>query len=83
MLFYEESRTERVRGEWKAGKDVERNSGEGQREFEPEQTQIGSAAHVCVRVFTYVTFWMCVKHNEGVNTLISDFQNELPFIQAF
>lgn len=43
-------------------------------------TQIGSAAR-CVSVCARETFWMCVKHNEGVNALISDFQKHLAFIQ--
>lgn len=50
MLLREESRTERARGEWKTGTGAARVSGEGQRELEPERTQIGSAARVCVRV---------------------------------
>lgn len=38
---------------------------------------------VCVSACALVTFGKCVKHNEGVNTLISDFRNELAFIQSF
>lgn len=35
---------------------------------------------VCVSVcWMWMTFWTCVKHNEGVNSLISDFQNEFAF----
>ncbi len=43
-------------------------------------TQISSAAR-CVSVCARETFWMCAKHNEGVNALIIDFQQQLAFIQ--
>ncbi len=36
---------------------------------------------LCVSVCARETFWMCAKHNEGVNALISDFQQQLAFIQ--